>query len=356
MRNQGYIIVTVAGLLVVLLGFTALAVDLGVLYSARTSAQRAADAAALAGAFTFVADPTSPQPATASDQATQTALTNSILGTSVQPAEVSVSVNNRIVTVNVMRTEPTFIAGVLGVSAATVHARADAEASPGATSSYCVKPWFIPNTMLSTQLPCTACGNGQVIISNGQLTTFAKSQVGTQFAVKPQDPKNALGPGQFFAVQLPGDTGGNDYRNEIGICTSTVVGCQQSYSVKTGNMTGPTKQGVSDLIGNPPRDTFIAVGRYRHADGTVSDTSTALVVAPIWDTCSMTGFCPSNTFPSGTNASVKVAGFALIFLEGVQGNNVIARFIGASGCGNGGLPPGETGPYAVPVRLVRPTS
>ncbi len=55
-NERGYIIVTTAMLLVVFLGFGALAIDVGLLYSARTSAQRAADAAALAGAFTFVAD------------------------------------------------------------------------------------------------------------------------------------------------------------------------------------------------------------------------------------------------------------------------------------------------------------
>src|SRR5439155_17548458 len=91
MKNQGSIIVTLAILLFVLLGFSALAVDLGVLYSARTAAQRAADAAALAGAFTFIADPTSPQPATAAQQAQQTALSNAILGTSLQGSEVNVT-------------------------------------------------------------------------------------------------------------------------------------------------------------------------------------------------------------------------------------------------------------------------
>ena len=63
-EQDGYILASTAMLLVVLLGFVAVGVDLGVLFSARTAAQRAADAAALAGAFTFIVDPTAPQPTT----------------------------------------------------------------------------------------------------------------------------------------------------------------------------------------------------------------------------------------------------------------------------------------------------
>ena len=40
-KEKGYTLVIIAGVLVVFLGFTALSVDVGVLYSARASAQRA---------------------------------------------------------------------------------------------------------------------------------------------------------------------------------------------------------------------------------------------------------------------------------------------------------------------------
>jgi uncharacterized membrane protein len=58
-----------------------LAVDLGVLYTARTSAQHAADAAALAGAFTYVTNPTASNPTgTATAAAMSAAAQNEILG------------------------------------------------------------------------------------------------------------------------------------------------------------------------------------------------------------------------------------------------------------------------------------
>jgi hypothetical protein len=46
----------------------------------------------------------------------------------------------------------------------------------------------------------------------------------------------------------------------------------------------------------------------------------------------------------------------LIFIDGVQGNDVMAHLVGISGCGSSGGPPlgsEVTGPYSVPVRLVR---
>jgi hypothetical protein len=253
--------------------------------------------------------------------------------------------------VSIARNENTFFGGVLGVTNASIKTTAYAEASPNATASYCVKPWFIPNTIASAQAPCTACANGQVLIRNGQPTPYAISQYGAQVSIKPQNPSGAISPGQFFAIQLPGAVGANDYRNEIATCYATSVPCGQSYSVETGNMVGPTKQGVNDLIGNPPTDTYIGVGQYRHSDGTISDTSIALVVAPIWDTCNFPGFCPGNQFPNGTNVNVQIVGYAMLFLSGVQGNNVVARLINVSACGGGN--PTETGPFAIPIRLVR---
>ena len=50
-KEEGMVLIVVAVLLVALIGFVALAVDVGLLYAARTSAQEVADAAALAGAL-----------------------------------------------------------------------------------------------------------------------------------------------------------------------------------------------------------------------------------------------------------------------------------------------------------------
>jgi len=118
-------------------------------------------------------------------------------------------------------------------------------------------------------------------------------------------------------------------------------------------MVGPTKQGVNDLIGNPSTDTWTGtVGRYLTSYG-FSDTSKNIAVAPVWDACGTAGFCPSGNFPSGS-ATVRIIGFAAFFLDGIQGNDLVAHLINVSSCGASGTP-GDTGGtvLSIPLRLVR---
>jgi hypothetical protein len=363
--EAGYVAVSTALTLVLLLGFAALAVDVGMLLSARSAAQRAADSAALAGAFTFVAQPLAPQPARAQDHALATALVNDVLDNPITAPEVAVNVDvgNRRVIVDITHPRGTFFARAFGSNQVTIGVRGVAEASPTSTGSACTKPWFIPNTVMSGLPPCDACAAGEVFVAGGQVTPFAQAQMGMQFTIKPGNPHNALGPGQFYAIRMPDSQGGNDYRTNIATCSPSFVYCAETYGVEPGNMIGPTIQGVRDLAGDPPNDTFIDVGQYRqNASGIISDTSHQLAISPIWDICNMPGFCPAGQLPGGgATLQIAIVGFALVFVEGVQGNDVLSRLIWASSCsaaGGGGGPgsgpaPPETGPYSIPVRLVR---
>src|SRR5215472_2723130 len=119
--QRGMTLMVVCLLLIAFLGIAALCIDLGVLYTARTSAQHAADSAALAGAFTFVNSPNAIQPAAAQEAAIAAAGTNKILGqtVSIKAGDVSVDTTNRLVTVTVSRSGtggvPTFFGKVLGM-------------------------------------------------------------------------------------------------------------------------------------------------------------------------------------------------------------------------------------------------
>ncbi|PYR84216.1 MAG: hypothetical protein DMG19_17230, partial [Acidobacteria bacterium] len=144
---------------------------------------------------------------------------------------------------------------------------------------------------------------------------------------------------------------GNDYRDNIANCASTYVRCLDSYSVLTGNKAGPTQQGVNGLLGNPPTDTWVSVGQYQTPIGR-SDTSKAVVVAPIWDTCGGSGFCPTGNFPTGTKVTLQIIGFAVFFLEGIQGNDVMARLVNVSSCSSSSTETGGT-VLSLPLRLVR---
>jgi hypothetical protein len=361
----GYVLPATAVLLVVLLGFTALAVDIGVLLGARTAAQRAADAGALAGAFSFAVNQIAVQPDTAQAHALAVTAANRVLSRPITAAEITVDVNvaQRLVTVDVIHPAQTYFARVLGIDSVNVRGHASAEAFAHATGAACAKPWFMPNTILSSLPACEACAAGEVFISGGAVTAWAAAQRGHEFTLKPNNPAASLAPGQFYAIRMADSTGGNDYRANIASCSPQQIRCQQTYGAEPGNMIGPTLQGVRDLIG-PVADTWQAPGEYVSGiDGATSDTSRQLITIPVWDSCGMVGFCPAGELPdNGANVMIPVAGFAQVFLDGVAGSNVVGRLVGISACAaggggsggtGGGGGAGEIGPYGVPVRLVR---
>jgi hypothetical protein len=348
--------------LATLLALAALAIDLGMLYTARTSAQHAADAGALAGAFTFN-NPAAAQPAAARTAAINVANLNPILGTfpTVADGNVDVDLANQRVTVRVPRTGtngiPLFFASIMGRTRGDVQATATAECAAAATGSRCLKPVYIPNTILSDLDPGPACGANQTIFNaNGTITTFAQSKLGTSKPIRPSDPAQSLEPGQFYSLDF--GSGAQTYRCALGQCLSdcgidtTVVRCGQSYPIKTGDMVGPTRQGVNDLTGPTP-DTWVQLGRYQHPDGNVYDTSDQLVVAPVWDNCTQ------NISPGYHGQAVRIVGFMELFIDGMKQKDVQAHFVKPVACVGAGAGAGgnefgaNTGPYGVPIRLVK---
>jgi Flp pilus assembly protein TadG len=360
--ESGYILVTVAILLIVLLGFTALAVDVGMLYASRTQSQRAADAGALAGAFSFVLNPdVSDQPARAILDAKKVATANTAMGTTITDAQVNVTVEipQRRVSVNIQRDEPTFFAKVLSSSTVNVGVTAVAEAAANATSASCVKPWFIPNTIMSSKAPCEACASSppEVMAAGGVPTAYAQGKFGQPMTVKPQQGSGggSIAPGQYYIVQVTGP-GADPYRDAISTCLPALYSCFDSYPVEPGAKVGPTKQGVEDLVGKPAGYQYVDLNEYRRvSDSTIHDTAPGLVIAPIVDLCAVTGFCPGNDFPGGSGTTLTVKGFALIFLDGMQGNDVQAHLINVYSCSGvppvGGDPTGSAA-FSIPIRLV----
>src|SRR5262249_11144751 len=143
-----------------------LAVDIGMLVTARTQAQAAADAGALSGATALAFNDFNNR--SASGPAVQSAITtaqqNLVISQtpSVQPADVTfplgpTGLNNRVqVTVqrSTVRGNPltTFIGPLIGQPTANMAAVAVAEASP-ASSMTCVKPFMIPDKWREMQTP-----------------------------------------------------------------------------------------------------------------------------------------------------------------------------------------------------------
>src|SRR5581483_12140737 len=186
--ERGQTILLVAVSMVVILGLAALAIDVVTLYVASGEIQRAADAAAIAGAKVFVdtgvtTDPTNPNLQALAQSTATTVITATVAQNIVSGAaptlngapvfDFTTHPGDPQVTVNLTRTNlPTFFAKIWGHQLATVSASAIAEAyNPsyaqvgGATSTIpiqpkCVKPWIIPNTD-----PTTLVGSQPLIVT-----------------------------------------------------------------------------------------------------------------------------------------------------------------------------------------------
>lgn len=354
-RERGMTIAMVALFIVALFVIAALAVDVGMLYTARTSAQHSADAAALAGAFTFVDQATAPQPSTAQNAAIATAAQNKILGQAVNIAAGDVVVDQvaRTVTVTVSRTGnnaiATFFARVIGINTADVAVKATAQAATQGSGGACVKPFFMPNTVLSSLSTIDACKAGQKLLNpDGSMTAWAISQgFGQSLQLRPTTPSGALTPSQYYSLDF--GSGANTFRCTIGQCLNECgvsnIKCGDSWPVETGNMVGPTNQGVDELIGNPP-DQWISLYQYRDSGGNISDTSKSLVSAPVWDNCSQT------INPGTAGQKITINGFMLIFVDGMKGSTLNAHLVSETGCNTVGGVPGS-GPFTIPVRLVQ---
>ena len=149
--RRGVIIVYVAVFLVVLMGFVAFAIDLGVIADAKTQCQNAADAAAIAGAR--VLDGTaSSNLSGATAAAIATATNNRVLSVTLAASEIgirhgayhydagtqsfypqfppSASDNYNLTEVTITHNVPTLFAGIFGIVNSTVQATATAAHDP----------------------------------------------------------------------------------------------------------------------------------------------------------------------------------------------------------------------------------
>jgi hypothetical protein len=125
----------------------ALGIDIGALYSARSEAQRTADASALAGASAFLEYQQESARSVAVERAMRFATSNAIRGVPVEPEDVTITVNtdSATVTAYIRRNGvSTWFARIFGTDAVDVGAKATAWAG-AAGAAQCVKPFALPD-------------------------------------------------------------------------------------------------------------------------------------------------------------------------------------------------------------------
>jgi Flp pilus assembly protein TadG len=356
LRNErGATIVLVSLLLAALLGIAALAIDVGMLYNARAEAQRAADSAALAGAGSLLVVPDEFR---ARSIALEFGNQNRVQGIPVEllDEDVEIDLNAMTVSVTVQRSASrgnamaTWFARVFGVDAVDVAAQATAGVGSTNTAT-CLKPWVMPDAWDDVDLDgvfdptvdlyepgVTSYGsdyrNG-VPASNGfdpPGTTYV-ADFGRPILLKSGDPKKAVHPGWYFPWDVPQagggpEAGGDRYRWNIAHCNSTIVTLGEKYRIENGNMIGPTKQGMEDLIAQDPEAYWDTAG-----------DSVAMSVAESWEgsprIVHMPLYDPREEIAPGKKP-VTLINVTAFFIEEMRGNEVFGRFLYASGVPGGG--------------------
>ncbi|AMY12267.1 helicase/secretion neighborhood TadE-like protein [Luteitalea pratensis] len=382
--DRGAVLVHVAVALVGLLAFSSLTIDYGVLWVARRQAQNAADAAALAAAHSLAyGDLTDMTTLTARVKAVGVSVAQQHLvwgqAPSVTPDDITIitcppltpGVPDQCVRVEVFRRQgrsplPTFFGNLVGVTSQGVQATATAQVAVGATTS-CVRPWAIPDkwldridddapkdidtwTMDDTFNRYYESGalKGELLGPVETLDEYVPSMgykvpddIGLRVKLKVGSPQDTISPGFFLPISI-GGTGGNVYQENIEECNphqfaiGDVLSTEEGVEVEPGNMIGPTKHGVDNLIA---ADTLMngEEAVWKCTDGHVASanedcagypstgTSLRIVPLPVFD---VQAYLDEKYFGEDKTTgrfNLKITRLVGFFIERMQGNDVIGR-------------------------------
>jgi hypothetical protein len=373
--EEGFSLVFVGTGMMAFLAVSMLAIDVGQLMTARSQAQNSADAGALAGATAlFYNDwddrtPTGP----AVTNALAAARANKVIGGVVAVAPPNVEflpgpsgLNNQV-RVTVFRDAAhgnpisTLIAQYFGISTVEVQAVATAEASP-ADAMTCVLPFTIPDRWTERQTPAfdpsdtfdafsaknVALANPDIYTGPADPATYtgynAERDKGMQVTLK-ADNNSKLNPSFYYPYAVPGSTGASDYRWNIGHCNTNVMEFGQTYDSEPGNMVGPTKQGMDDLIALDPNAYWDPVNKKVVS---TMHPSPRVRAVPLFDP-----YYYDDGKLNGRNASLKFVNYIGFFIERMQGNEVVGRITPIGGLRRGTGSPAPAAAFPMSIRLVQ---
>jgi len=344
--------------IVVLTGFLMFVADYGLLWVGRTYAQNSADSGALAGAMALAyddfADRTDDGPA--KQAALAFARVNVVIGQSPDvdlddvkfyseapalfPAECA---DDSCVRVDVYRNQargnalPTIFGWMVGLTGQGVRATATAQAV-FANASDCLKPWGIadkwdennpihdapwaPGESFDPTGPDPDVYIPPTSGDPGTSFTLA-NDLGTELVLKTGNPHDAINPGWFQPLDLS-KGGGSEYSDNIPGCVEKTWAIGDDIPKENGNMIGPTKHGVEDLIALDPdadwngtRVVNSCVGPpYTCSNGGYTQ-SPRIVALPVFD---LQHYMDTGGPGNGTVHIVNILGF---FVDRMDGNDVV---------------------------------
>ncbi len=343
-KARGSISLITALGLVALAGFGALAVDYGYLQWKRSQLQAAVDVAALAGAAGLVSFGGDMERIRAEavrfgranidarDNPNAALGAGDVTVNLVSPGWVEVRAG---LTAGRGNPAQLFLGRILGRETSDVTATARAQTFCS-TVSRCIKPWTVPtkftwddncgaakyrNGVLDVDVPCE--------MSSINVLGYSVADVGTRIVLKTGDPHSTIAPGQYSPVDLPPAnqgqpvSGGSAYRDNIAGCTggnSQPVSVNDFLQLEPGNMIGPTKQGIQELIAQDP-DAYWDTASKAIKGSIYPDPLSSPRVGII------TFFDPRDPPTSGRN-TIQIYQLGAVFVEGIDGNSTVTgRFV-----------------------------
>ena len=351
---------------------TTLAIDVGMFMTARSQAQNAADAGALAGATALVFNDFNDRSVggPAVQSAINTAIANQVMANvvSVQPSDVTFPIGptgaSDRVQVNVFRTTnrsnpvATLIGPIFGVNTVDISATATAEAAP-ANAMTCVKPFTIPDRWEENSVPPNNTfdryDNQGNIVPNADvyyqpddaqyLGWNADIHKGTPMTIRAGTGNN-IEPSFYFSWKMPGpDIGADFYETNIAGCNPTVISRPFTMTQEPGNMMGPTTTGVDALIAQDPNAYWDSVSQT-----VVSTQSPSPRVFPI------PMFDPDayqDGVTHGRNATLEMVNWVGFFLLRRSGNDVEGLIVPITGTIDPNAGPAPAGSFPRAIRLVQ---
>jgi len=184
-QSSGQIIVLASIAMIAVIGFAALAVDIGYMYSTKRSMQTAADAAAIAAANALQSTNSNNYQQAATDVATLNGFTNGQNGVTVNvgtPTSGPYSGNSSYVEVDVKQAVPTFFLRVLGFNTLNVAASAVSGTVSGSGCVYALDPSMSGAISLTGNITINAsCGIIDNSSSSSALSVTGNATINTAY-------------------------------------------------------------------------------------------------------------------------------------------------------------------------------
>jgi hypothetical protein len=159
---------------------------------------------------------------------------------------------------------------------------------------------------------------------------------------------NNISPTMYFSWKMPSAIGGDYYRDSISGCNQTVIQLDPNnpyYMIQEpGDMSGPTNQGIDDLIARDPNAVWNT--GCNCVKNSAYGTSPRVTPIPLYDPVYY-----ATGKANGRNADFKLANIMGFFIEQRVGNQVYGRITAISGLASG-TATAPAGAFPISIRLV----